>query len=114
MRRPRATVLAVALSLDLFSVARVAAQAPLRKIGEMEVALVGVHATLDPVNPVVPKNTASGVRVVVQAGDHELAAADVAALFGAGFRVEGLLSGQGLPTSIDLPHLGPGDALPAD
>jgi len=91
-----------------------AAQAPLRKIGEMEVALVGLHATVDPVNPTVPKNTASAVRVVVKAGDQELSATDVASFFGAGFQVQGLLSGPGLPTAVDLPHLGPGESLPAD
>ncbi len=108
-RRP--TVLALLLAV-LPSAAR--AQTPLRKIGEMEVALVGLHATVDPINPVVPKNTPSGVRVVVKAGAQELSAADLAALYGAGFHVEALLSGPGLPTTIDLPHVGPGEVLPAD
>jgi hypothetical protein len=41
-----------------------AAQAPERKIAEMELLLLGVSATVEPVHPVIPKNTDAGVRIV--------------------------------------------------
>src|SRR4029453_12850182 len=108
----RATAVATFLLALLPSVVR--AQAPLRKIGEMEVALLGVHATVDPADPVVPKNTASGVRIVVTAGGQALTAADVARFLDGPFTVQGLLSGPGLPFAIDLPHLEPEEPPPAD
>jgi PA14 domain-containing protein/chitobiase/beta-hexosaminidase-like protein/Big-like domain-containing protein/carboxypeptidase family protein len=108
----RATAIVAFLLALVPSAAR--AQAPLRKIGEMELALVGLHATVDPLNPTVPKNTASGVRVVVMAGDRELSAAEVAAFFKGSFQVQALLSGPGLPTAVDLPHLRDGESLPVD
>ena len=57
-----------ALALSLVALANgllpapAAAQAPLRKIGEMELQLAGLGAVLDPVNPVVPKNTQPACR----------------------------------------------------
>ena len=107
----RATVATFLLAL---LPAAVRAQAPFRKIAEMEVSLVGLRATVDPPNPTVPKNTASGVRIVVTAGQRELSAEEVAAYFGVGFQLQGLLSGPGLPVAVDLPHLRDGEALPAD
>ena len=78
------TIVAAAVFLNVLGAASATAQAPLRKIGEMEVALVGLRATVDPAAPVVPKHTASGVRIVVQAGARELSAGEVARFFGAG------------------------------
>jgi hypothetical protein len=43
-----------------------AAQSPERKIAEMELLLLGISATIEPVNPVIPKNTDAGVRIVVR------------------------------------------------
>jgi hypothetical protein len=65
-----------------------AAQAPLRKIGEMELQLAGLAAVLDPVNPVVPKNTPAGVKVIVRAGGRELTAAEVEGLVGGAFFIK--------------------------
>src|SRR6185503_3952716 len=113
MRWPVRAATIATLLLAVFP-AVVRAQAPLRKIGEMEVSLVGLRATVDPPNPTVPKNTASGVRVVVTAGQRELSTEEVAAYFGLGFQLQGLLSGPGLPVAVDLPHLRDGEALPAD
>ena len=48
------------------------AQGPSRKIGELELQLLGIQATVDPANPTVPKNVASGVRIVVTAGGRTL------------------------------------------
>lgn len=79
---------------------------PLRKIGEMEVSMVSVSAAAEPSNLVVPKNTASGVRVVVRSGGERLSAAEVERFIGAGFRVEGELSGPGLRETISLPEAG--------
>src|SRR5580765_3510930 len=76
---------------------------PLRKIGEMELGLTGLSATLDPPNPTVPKNIASGVRVRVRAGGADLLPADVARFVGAGFQAMAELSGPGLPGTVTLP-----------
>jgi hypothetical protein len=86
--------------------AQTPAPTPLRKIGEMEVSLVSVAAAVEPLNPVVPKNTASGVRVVVRSGGERLSAEEVGRFVGEGFRVEGELSGPGLRETISLPEAG--------
>jgi protocatechuate 3,4-dioxygenase beta subunit len=78
------------------------AQAP-RKIGELQLSLVGLTARLDPPNPAVPKNTAAGVRVVVEAGGRALDAAEVAAFLDSGFEVQAELSGPGLSSTLTLP-----------
>ena len=106
-------VLAVVLAIAGFA-APASAQAPLRKIGELDLRILGVSAACEPASPVVPKNTASAVRIVVRSGGTELSSADVAELFGAGFAVGAELSGPGLAATLTLPHLEPGDALPAD
>ncbi len=102
-------------ALLAFAVAGTAlAQAPLQKVAELRLSLVGVSATVDPLRPVVPKNIASAVRIVVRAGGSELSAADVARFLGAGFEVEAELSGPGLRETLTLPHLAPGESRPAD
>jgi len=55
--------------VQLLAVSAIArAQAPLRKIGELELSVLGLTATPSPLNATVPKNTASGIRVVVNGG----------------------------------------------
>lgn len=110
------TPVAVSLALVALALCPVAAdaQAPLRKIGEMELQLAGLAAGLDPVNPVVPKNTPAGVQVVVRAGGRQLTAAEVESLVGGPFFVEAELNGPGLPRTITTPDLDAGDALPSD
>lgn len=78
-----------------------ASSQPLRKIGELRLALVGLTATVDPGRPSVPKNIASGVRIRVQGGGQVLAPATVAQLLGA-FRVEGDLAGPALSSPVPL------------
>ena len=109
-----------ALALSLVALANgllpapAAAQAPLRKIGEMELQLAGLGAVLDPVNPVVPKNTPAGVQVIVRAGGRQLTAAEVETLVGGSFFIEAELNGPGLPRTITTPDLDSGEPLPAD
>ena len=109
---------ALALSLVAFvsglAPTPVAAQAPLRKIGEMELQLSGLGAVLDPVNPVVPKNTPAGVQVIVRAGGRQLTAGEVESLVGGAFFIEAELNGPGLPRTITIPDLEAGEPLPAD
>ena len=85
-----------------------------RKIAEMELLLLGVSATVEPANPVIPKNTDAGVRIVVKAGDRELSLAEATAFFGAPFWVEGELAGSALEKTATLSSKGSGPALPAD
>lgn len=106
--------LAAALAVFVLGAQPASGQAPVRKIGEMELSLLGVSASVDPPRPVVPKNVESGVRIVVRAGGQELPLADVARFLGAGFEVAGELSGPGLRETVSLPRRAAGDPLPAD
>lgn len=91
------------------------AQSPSRKIGELELQLLGIQASVDPTNPTVPKNIASGVRVVVTAGGRTLDVSEVARFLGtAAFLAEAELSGPGLRDTITIPQRAPEDPLPAD
>jgi len=109
-----ALALALAVLANGLLPAPAAAQAPLRKIGEMELQLAGLGAVLDPVNPVVPKNTPAGVQVIVRAGGRQLTAAEVETLVGGAFFIEAELNGPGLPRTITIPELQGGEPLPAD
>ena len=113
MTRTALALSLVALASGLLP-AKAAAQAPLRKIGEMELQLAGLAAVLDPVNPVVPKNTPAGVQVIVRAGGRQLTASEVEGLVGGAFFIEAELNGPGLPRTITIPDLESGDPLPAD
>ena len=64
-----------------------AQQAPLRKIGELELAIRGLTATVEP-RLTVPKNIPSGVRVDLRAGAAAVAGADATRLLGGPFRAE--------------------------
>ncbi len=85
-----------------------------RKIGEMELRLLGVSATVDPLHPVVPKNIASAVRILVRAGGTELPLADALRFLGPGIQVKGDLSGPGLRETLSLPLIAAGEPAPAD
>ena len=85
-----------------------------RKIGEMELKLLGVNATVDPVHPVVPKNIPSAIRILIRAGGAELPLADTLRFLGSDLKVRGDLSGPGLAQTLSLPVETPGDPPPAD
>src|SRR5512138_3516412 len=115
MRRHLATWGAsLALAGGLVVSTGAASAAPRYRIGELELAVLGVSATVDPLEPVVPKNTAAAVRIVVKSGDSELSAADVARFVGGDFEVQGELSGPGLVQTVSLPQDLPADLRPSD
>src|SRR5881394_1219262 len=68
----------------------------LRKIGEMDLYLRGIVAGVDNLEPVIPKNTPGGVRIVVRSGASELGADEVKRFAGGTFRIEGEFAGPGL------------------
>src|SRR5689334_8273076 len=100
MPRVRTTVAVIALAL---LTRHVAAQSPLRRIASLDVSVQGLSARVDPAAPVLPRNVAAGVRVVLAAGSRELTAAEVVRLYGAGTRLRGELSGPGLPGTLTVP-----------
>jgi hypothetical protein len=81
--------------------------AALRKIGELELQVQGISATVQPANPTIPKNTAAGVKIVVSTPSGTLTSADVAKFLGGSFEVHGELSGPGLTGTITLPFIDP-------
>lgn len=92
-----------------------ALQAALQQVlGSFDIPLLGLTANPEPLEPVVPKNTESGVRIVVHSGDRALTAAEAASYLGGAFEVKGDLSGPGLDGAITLPQLGPSDPPPVD
>jgi len=85
-----------------------------RKLAELELRLLGLSARVDPEAPVVPKNIASAVRIVVSAGGQELSLADVQRFLGAEIEVEAELSGPGLGQTITIPQRSTVDPPPQD
>jgi Big-like domain-containing protein/carboxypeptidase family protein/PA14 domain-containing protein len=83
-----------------------------RKLAELDIPLRSVFATVENANPVVPKNVASAVRIVVKFGDQELSRTDAARFLGDGFAAQAELSGPGLGQTITLPYSG--DPPPTD
>jgi hypothetical protein len=88
--------------------ARAYSGSKLPRLASFDISLLGLSATVDPLEPTVPKNTDSGVRIVVRAGDQPLSLTDVTTFLGPGFEVRAELSGPGLDHAITLPQL---DAL---
>ena len=113
VRRPRSAwsgrlLIALAGALAVAWASPASAQAPLRKIAELRLSILGISATVEPANPAVPKNTPAGLRVVVRSGERELSLLETAAVFGAGFEIQGDLTGPGLSKTLALPvHPGP-------
>jgi alpha-tubulin suppressor-like RCC1 family protein len=73
----------------------------LRKIGEMELALVGLSATVDGARPAIPKNVASGVKILIKGGGATLAPGAAARLLGQ-FNVEAELSGPSFGETVTV------------
>ncbi|HKF22304.1 MAG TPA: carboxypeptidase regulatory-like domain-containing protein [Candidatus Angelobacter sp.] len=78
----------------------------LRKIGELELQIQGISATVQPANPTIPKNTPAGVQIVVNTASGPLSSADAARFLGGAIQVTGELSGPGLGGAISLPVAG--------
>jgi hypothetical protein len=85
------------------------AQAPLTKLGEIELAIHGLQVAVEPERPVVPKNISSGVRIVVRAGGRVLDIEEARRLLGDDFAVQGDVSGPGLSGTRSLPDAALGD-----
>ncbi|MCG8556583.1 MAG: carboxypeptidase-like regulatory domain-containing protein, partial [Proteobacteria bacterium] len=83
-------------------------------VTSFDIPIAGLSATLDPPEPVIPKNTDSGVLVVVRAGDRVLATQEVAEFLGGPFEVQAELSGPGLERTITVPQLALSDPPPED
>ncbi len=75
----------------------------------MELRLSGVSATPENPEPVVPKNTPGGIRILVRAGGVDLSLADLSRFLGPNFAIHGDLSGPGFSQPIALPALQPGE-----
>ncbi len=73
-----------------------------RKIGSMKLLYSGLSAEIDPPNPVVPKNTPAGVRVVVRAGGEELTESEANRFFEGPFLIEGEIAGPALPRALTV------------
>src|SRR6185295_11068077 len=85
-----------------------------RSLTELQVALYGLSAGVEPARPIVPKQTASGIRIVVKAAGKTLSSAEVARLLGGPFGVQAELSGPGLTGALSLPITGAGAIPSAD
>jgi protocatechuate 3,4-dioxygenase beta subunit len=76
-------------------------------IGTLDLTVGGMSATVTPVVPVIPKDVASGVQVVVTLGGQSLSAAAVAQYLGGNFQIEGEYSGPGLSQTLNVPTSAP-------
>ena len=83
------------------------AHAQYRKIGEMELRLSGLSATVENAEPVVPKHTPGGIRILVRAAGVDLSLADVVRFLGPNIVAEGDLSGPGFSQPLSLPLVEP-------
>lgn len=90
----------LALVLILGALASPQAQSP-RKIGEMELSLAGLSATIEGARPAIPKNIASGVKIRISAGGAAVTPGAVARLLGP-FSVEGELSGPSFGETVTV------------
>ncbi len=104
----------MASSLLTFAMA-VSIEAQQRKLAEFDIPLLGISATVEPANPVIPKNVASAVRIVIRAGTQQLSVQEAAQFLGQGIKAQAELSGPGLGQTITLPfqegETGPSDPL---
>jgi hypothetical protein len=59
--------------LFTWTASSISAQTPLRKIGEMDLSIVGVSAIVDPPRLTVPKNIPTGLPITVRGGTNPVA-----------------------------------------
>jgi hypothetical protein len=109
-----AAVSLAAWATYLVSPADASTASRLPNITSFDISILGLAATVDPLEPTVPKNVESGVRIVVKSGARVLTAEEVAAQVGGPFEVRAELSGPGLDRAITLPQRGPSDPPLAD
>ena len=102
-RTLRAFVYAPALSSVLLAAAPAFAQVAPYRIASAELAIDGLSAQVEGGTLVVPRNVASGLRVVVRAGGQALSLEEAALFLGAGFEVRAELAGPGLRSAVSLP-----------
>jgi hypothetical protein len=98
-----ALLLAVGSSLE--------AQVPPYKIADADLAIDAVSAVVESQNPVVPKNVATGIRIVVSAGGRPLTGEEAAQFLGGPVEVRAEVTGPGLSQTLRLASAGSEDPL---
>ncbi len=74
------------------------------KIGQLDLTVGGLSATVTPAQPVIPKNISSGVQIVVTLNGQTLTPSAVAQYLGGSFQIQGEYSGPGLSQTVDVPQ----------
>ena len=87
--------------------ARIQAQTTQAKIGQLDLQIGGLQATVTPAQPTIPKNIASGVQIAVTLNGQALDGNAVAQYLGGSFQIEGEYSGPGLSQTVDVPQSPP-------
>jgi hypothetical protein len=77
------------------------------KIGQLDLTVGGLSATVTPAQPVIPKNVSSGVQIVVMLNGQTLTPSAVAQYLGGPFQIQGEYSGPGLSQTVDVPQSAP-------
>ena len=104
---PTPGIRAFVFGLLLFLAGSAAAQTQQVKIGSLDLAIGGLQATVTPASPVIPKNVASGVQVVVTQNGQQLSPSAIAQYFGGPFQLVGEYSGPGLTQTLEVPQSPP-------
>jgi hypothetical protein len=74
------------------------------KIGQLDLTVGGLSASVTPPQPVIPKNVSSGVQLVVTLNGQALSPSAVAQYLGGSFQIQGEYSGPGLSQTVDVPQ----------
>ena len=99
--------LAVVCALAFLFGAEFVARGQQVKIGSLDLTIGGLQATVTPANPVIPKNIASGVQIVVTQSGQTLSPAAIAQYLGGPFQLVGEYSGPGLTQTVEVPQSTP-------
>lgn len=73
------------------------------KLGQLDLTIGGLSATVTPAQPVIPKNVSSGVQIVATLNGQTLTASALAQYLGGPFQIQGEYSGPGLSQTVDVP-----------
>jgi hypothetical protein len=73
-------------------------------IGQLDLTVGGLSATVTPAQPVIPKNISSGVQIAVTLNGQTLTPSAVAQYLGGPFQIQGEYSGPGLSQTVDVPQ----------